>query len=98
MRRPRSPQRPGSRGRRVQLPAVPDPHGPDDACHGRLYRLQKIRQSNNVPIVFVTALGGPKDLARGLEAGADDYVVKPFSPRELIARVKSILRRTEVNH
>src|SRR5687767_3203974 len=49
---------------------------------------EKIRQSNDVPIVFVTALGGPKDLARGLEVGADDYVVKPFSPRELIARIK----------
>jgi DNA-binding response OmpR family regulator len=59
---------------------------------------QKIRQNTNVPIVFVTALGGHKDLARGLELGADDYVVKPFSPRELIARVKSILRRAEVTH
>jgi len=46
-----------------------------------------------VPILFLTARDGEVDRVRGLELGADDYVVKPFSPRELVARVRAILRR-----
>lgn len=54
-----------------------------------------IRKSSSVPIVFLTARASEIDRVVGLEIGADDYVVKPFSPRELTARVKAILRRTD---
>jgi len=50
---------------------------------------------SNVPVVIVTARGDETDRVVGLELGADDYVVKPFSPRELVARVRAVLRRTE---
>ena len=49
----------------------------------------------NVPVIFLTARDGEIDRILGLEMGADDYLTKPFSPRELVARVKAILRRTE---
>lgn len=49
---------------------------------------------NATPIVFLSALGNEKDILRGFDAGADDYVVKPFSPRELLVRVEAILRRS----
>ncbi len=52
-----------------------------------------IRKCSDVPIVFLTARGDEIDRVVGLEIGGDDYVVKPFSPRELVARVKAILRR-----
>jgi two-component system catabolic regulation response regulator CreB len=55
---------------------------------------KKIRKSRNLPIIFVTARSAEIDRVVGLEFGADDYVVKPFSPRELCARVKAVLRRT----
>jgi two-component system catabolic regulation response regulator CreB len=57
---------------------------------------RKIRGTSAVPIVFVTARKDEIDRVVGLEIGADDYVVKPFSPRELTARIKAILRRTEI--
>ena len=53
-------------------------------------RLQKI---TDVPIIFATALGSERDVIRGLELGADDYMIKPFSYKELLARVKSALHR-----
>ena len=53
-----------------------------------------IRTKTNIPIVMVTALVDEEDRLTGLEMGADDYITKPFSPRELAARVKAILRRT----
>lgn len=53
-----------------------------------------IRQSSDVPILILTAREEEMDRVLGLSLGADDYVVKPFSPRELVARVKAILRRT----
>lgn len=53
-----------------------------------------IRKSSDVPIIMLTAKSGEEDRIRGLGIGADDYVVKPFSPRELVARVKAHLRRT----
>lgn len=53
-----------------------------------------IRKSSSVPIIFLTARSDEVDRVVGLEIGADDYMVKPFSPRELVARVKAILRRT----
>lgn len=56
---------------------------------------RQIRAKSTVPVVFLTAREGEIDRVVGLELGADDYVVKPFSPRELVARVRAILRRTE---
>jgi DNA-binding response OmpR family regulator len=55
---------------------------------------RRLRESAPVPIVMLTARGHEADRIVGLELGADDYVVKPFSPRELVARVRSVLRRT----
>lgn len=57
---------------------------------------KKIRATSQVPILFLTARNHEIDRIVGLEIGADDYVTKPFSPREVVARVKAILRRTEI--
>jgi two-component system alkaline phosphatase synthesis response regulator PhoP len=54
----------------------------------------ELRRSSNVPIVMLTARAEESDRLLGLDAGADDYIVKPFSPRELVARVRAVLRRT----
>lgn len=54
---------------------------------------QLIRQESDVPIIMATVLGSPADRVTGLDLGANDYIVKPFSSRELIARIRSILRR-----
>lgn len=56
-------------------------------------RLRRKSQTANVPIIMLTARGEESDRIRGLEVGADDYVTKPFSPRELMARVAAVLRR-----
>ncbi len=56
---------------------------------------KKIREFSDVPIIFLTARSDEIDRIVGLEIGADDYVVKPFSPREVAARVKAILKRTQ---
>lgn len=56
---------------------------------------REIRKTSKVPIIMLTAKGEEVDKIVGLELGADDYMVKPFSPREVIARIKAILRRTE---
>lgn len=56
-------------------------------------RLRRLPDSANVPIIMLTARGEEEDRIRGLETGADDYVTKPFSPRELVARVSAVLRR-----
>lgn len=56
---------------------------------------RQLRSISDVPIIMLTARDGEVDRVLGLEMGADDYVTKPFSPRELVARVKAILRRTE---
>jgi two-component system phosphate regulon response regulator PhoB len=56
-------------------------------------RLRRKTETANVPIIMLTARGEEADRIRGLETGADDYVTKPFSPRELIARVGAVLRR-----
>jgi DNA-binding response OmpR family regulator len=55
---------------------------------------REIRRWSNTPIVMLTARGDETDRIVGLEVGADDYVVKPFSPKELVARVRAVLRRT----
>jgi two-component system, OmpR family, catabolic regulation response regulator CreB len=57
---------------------------------------KQIRTVSNIPILFLTARNHEIDRIVGLEIGADDYVTKPFSPREVVARVKTILRRTEL--
>ncbi|HEX8443048.1 MAG TPA: phosphate regulon transcriptional regulator PhoB, partial [Allosphingosinicella sp.] len=56
-------------------------------------RLRRLPDTANVPIIMLTARGEEADRVRGLETGADDYVTKPFSPRELVARVGAVLRR-----
>ncbi len=56
-------------------------------------QLRKADSTANVPIIMLTARGEEDDRIRGLEIGADDYVTKPFSPRELVARAKAVLRR-----
>ncbi len=55
---------------------------------------RRLRETSRVPIVLVTARAGEEDRLAGLDLGADDYVAKPFSPRELVARVRAVLRRT----
>lgn len=57
--------------------------------------LKRIREVSNVPVIMLTAKNEEDDRIRGLELGADDYVTKPFSPRELTSRVKAVLRRIE---
>jgi two-component system KDP operon response regulator KdpE len=57
--------------------------------------LETIREGSSVPVIMLTAKGEEDDRVRGLELGADDYVTKPFSPRELVSRVKAVIRRTE---
>lgn len=57
-------------------------------------RLRRIADTANVPIIMLTARGEENDRVGGLEAGVDDYVVKPFSARELLARIRAVLRRT----
>lgn len=56
--------------------------------------LNDIRRDGDLPVIFLTARAEESDRVAGLELGADDYVVKPFSPRELVARVRTILRRS----
>jgi two-component system KDP operon response regulator KdpE len=57
--------------------------------------LKMVREISNIPIIMLTAKGEEDDRVKGLELGADDYVTKPFSPRELVSRVKAVLRRIE---
>jgi len=66
----------------LNLPKVPG----EEVC-------RRIRDVSDVPIIMLTAKGAEEERIRGLEIGADDYLVKPFSPRELIARVRALLRR-----
>ncbi len=66
---------------------LPDMEG-EDIC-------QTIRNDSDVPIIMLTAKSEEEDRIKGLGIGADDYVVKPFSPRELVARVKALLRRVK---
>src|SRR5580698_5084300 len=55
--------------------------------------LKRIRQRSNVPVLMLTTRGAARDRIQGLQGGADDYLAKPFQPEELIARIRSILRR-----
>jgi two-component system phosphate regulon response regulator PhoB len=65
---------------------------------GVLARLREIPRYERLPILMLTSLGSETDVVRGFELGADDYVVKPFSPAELIARVRRLLARGEAYH
>jgi DNA-binding response OmpR family regulator len=56
--------------------------------------LRHVRQRDNVPVIILTALGEEANRVKGLQLGADDYIVKPFSPRELVARIQAVLRRS----
>ncbi|WP_425802437.1 response regulator transcription factor [Desulfitobacterium sp. Sab5] len=57
---------------------------------------RKIREASNVPIIMITAKGEDGDRIMGLDIGADDYIVKPFSPAEVMARIRAVLRRIDV--
>lgn len=59
--------------------------------------LKIIRETSSVPVIMLTAKGEEDDRVHGLELGADDYITKPFSPRELTSRIKAVLRRTEIS-
>jgi len=67
---------------------LPGPMDGLEAC-------RELRRTTDVPVIIVTARGDEVDRVIGLELGADDYLTKPFSPRELVARVRAVLRRTE---
>ena len=56
-------------------------------------RLRADRRTRSIPVIMLTAKAAEQDKVAGLEAGADDYITKPFSPRELVARIKAVLRR-----
>lgn len=68
---------------------------PDDDGFNICRRLRGDERLRGLPVIFLTAKGEEVDRVLGLEIGGDDYVVKPFSPRELVARVKAVLRRQE---
>lgn len=66
---------------------------PDCAGLEWLYELRRYHSNESLPVIMLTARGQEDDRVRGLEAGADDYVTKPFSPRELVARIRAVIRR-----
>ncbi len=72
---------------------LPDMSGVDLAR-----RLRREENYHDIPIIMLTARGEDEDKIRGLESGADDYMTKPFSPGELVARIKAVLRRTGPAH
>ena len=57
--------------------------------------LQELREISSVPVIFLTAKSEEIDRIKGLDLGADDYITKPFSPKELVSRIRAVLRRTE---
>lgn len=59
---------------------------------------RELRVKSNLPIIMLTAMGEETDRIIGLEMGADDYLAKPFNPRELLARIKAVMRRTHADH
>lgn len=60
-------------------------------------QLKKFDKTRNIPVIMVTAKGAESDVVTGLELGADDYMIKPFRPKELIARIRNVLRRVARN-
>jgi two-component system OmpR family response regulator len=97
------------RSNQIEVIVVPEGRAMDAALSGRtvdclildlnlpgedgLSICRRVRAENNLPIIIVTAKGEDVDKIIGLEMGADDYVTKPFNPRELLARIRSVLRR-----
>jgi DNA-binding response OmpR family regulator len=71
----------------VNLPGTPTLKNGFDIC-------REIRKSSKVPIILLTVRDEEEDIVHGLNIGADDYILKPFSPRQLVARVQAVLRRT----
>ena len=71
---------------------------PDGSGVELAQRLKRDPNYQNIPIIMLTARGAEDDKIRGLEVGADDYITKPFSPRELAARINAVLRRTSPAH
>lgn len=71
---------------------------PDQSGLRLLSRIRSDRQTQNMPVVMLTAKGMEEDKIAGLDHGADDYITKPFSPRELTARIKAVLRRKSPEH
>ena len=59
---------------------------------------RKVREFSDVPIIMLTAKARESDLLRGFDAGADDYLTKPFSSKELVVRVRAVLKRTDIDH
>ena len=66
---------------------------PGQSGHAFAKRLRADARTKDLPIIFITARADEADKVAGLEAGADDYITKPFSPRELVARIRAVLRR-----
>lgn len=62
---------------------------------GGFETLEGLRETSSVPVIFLTAKSEEVDRIKGLDLGADDYITKPFSPRELVSRIRAVLRRTE---
>lgn len=60
--------------------------------------LKEIRKVNNIPVIILSALDSEEDIVNGLALGADDYVTKPFSPREVVGRIQTVLRRVNNQH
>jgi DNA-binding response OmpR family regulator len=71
----------------INLPGTPDLKDGFAIC-------KRIRKESDLPIILLTVRGEEDDIVNGLEAGADDYILKPFSPRQLVARIQAVLRRT----
>lgn len=67
---------------------------PDENGLALLRRLRNDKEKRDIPVIMLTARAGEEDKIKGLDIGADDYITKPFSPPELIARIKAVLRRT----
>jgi two-component system phosphate regulon response regulator PhoB len=61
-------------------------------------QMRSIKRTSELPLIMLTARGNESDRVAGLETGADDYITKPFSPRELVARVRAVLRRRMPQH
>jgi two-component system OmpR family response regulator len=84
-------------GRRILKASAPDLLVLDIMMPGEdgLSFCRHVRETADIPVIFLTAVDEPTDRIIGLEIGADDYVTKPFNPRELLARVKAVLRRAQ---
>jgi DNA-binding response OmpR family regulator len=75
----------------INLPGVPGLEDGFAIC-------KHIRSESNVPVILLTVRAEEEDIIRGLEAGADDYVLKPFSPRQLLARIQAVMRRFQATN